>query len=228
MTSVSGAAFDATVSSAGAGALAAPPTDVVRKTVPPVSGAAAGTTVDTAPADDVGASTTAFEDAAGKTLVSGTASVAGAERGFLPCSPSPPGVWIPRDGCCRAGRPGEQYGSYVGVEGYHRRETIAAAAATVYHHREASAAAVVAVSACHRREASVAAAVAAAACHRREASVAAAAAAAKACHHRETVVAAAAAAAEACYRRPRPPRPENHDRREEHGGAMDVPGIGEE
>ena len=104
--SVSGAAFDAAVSSAGAGALAAPPTDVVRKTVPPVSGATAGTTVDAAPADDVGASTTALEDAAGKTLVSGTASVAGAERGFLTCSPSPPDVWIPRDGCCRAGRAG--------------------------------------------------------------------------------------------------------------------------
>ena len=82
------AAFDAAVSSAGAGALAAPPTDVVGKTVPPVAGAAAaGTAVNVAPADDVGASATAFEDAAGKTLVSGTASVAGAERGFLPCSP---------------------------------------------------------------------------------------------------------------------------------------------
>ena len=83
-----------------------PPTDVVGKTVPPVAGAAAGTAVDAAPADGVGASATAFEDAAGKTLMSGTASVAGAERGFLPCSPSPPDVWIPRDGCCRAGRAG--------------------------------------------------------------------------------------------------------------------------
>ena len=83
-----------------------PPTDGVGKTVPPVAGAAAGTAVDAAPADDVGASATAFEDAAGKILVSGTASVAGAERGFLPCSPSPPDVWIPRDGCCHAGRAG--------------------------------------------------------------------------------------------------------------------------
>ena len=64
--------------------MAAPPTDVVGKTVPPVAGSAAGTAVDAAPADDVGASATAFEDAAGKTLVAGTASVAGAERGFLP------------------------------------------------------------------------------------------------------------------------------------------------
>ena len=103
---VAAAAVNAAASSAGAGALAAPPTDVVGKTVPPVAGAAAGTAVDAAPADDVGASATAFEDAAGKTLVSGTASVTGAERGFLPCSPSPPDVWIPRDGCCRAGRAG--------------------------------------------------------------------------------------------------------------------------
>ena len=91
----------------------------------------------------------------------------------------------------------EQYGSYVGVdEGYHRRETIAAAAAAAVY---------------HRRETSVAAAAAAAVCHCREISVA-----------------AAAAAAETCYRRPRPPRPENHDRRQEHGGAMDVPGTGGE
>ena len=69
-----------------------PPTDVVGKTVPPVAGAAAGTAVDAAPADDVGAYATAFEDAAGKTLVSGSASVAGAERGFLLCSPSSPDV----------------------------------------------------------------------------------------------------------------------------------------
>ena len=51
----------------------------------------------------------------------------------------------------------------------------------------------------------------------------------------------AAAAAEACHRReipycypfvglrlPRSPRPDNHDRRQEHGGAMDVPGTGGE
>ena len=112
-----------------------------------------------------------------------------------------------------AGREGK-HGTYVGAgEESHRRETIAAAAAAaaVYHPRETSVVAAVAGSACHRREASVAAAVAAVACHRREASVAAAAAAAKACHHR-----------------PRPPRPENHDRRQEHRGAMDVPGTGGE
>ena len=97
---VAEAAVNATVPSSEAGALAVPPTDVVGKTVPPVAGAAAGTDVDAAPADDVGASATAFEDAAGKTLVSGTASVAGGERGFLPCSPSPPDVWILRDGKC--------------------------------------------------------------------------------------------------------------------------------
>ena len=80
---VAEAAVNATVPSSEAGALAVPPTDVVGKTVPPVAGAAVSTDVDAAPAD-VGASATAFEDAAGKTLVSGTASVAGGERGFLP------------------------------------------------------------------------------------------------------------------------------------------------
>ena len=67
---VAEAAVNATVPLSEAGALAVPPTDVVGKTVPPVAGAAAGTDVDAAPADDVGASATAFEDAAGKTLVS--------------------------------------------------------------------------------------------------------------------------------------------------------------
>ena len=117
----------------------------------------------------------------------------------------------------------EKHGSYVDAdEESHRSETIAAVAA--------------AAAACHRRETSVAAAPAAAACHRRESSVAAAAAAAEACHRRETSVAAAAAAAEACHRReipyrrpfvdlrlPRPPRPENHGRRQEHGGSMVPP-----
>ena len=104
----------------------------------------------------------------------------------------------------------------------HRRETIAAVAATAAacHHHETSVAAAAAAAACHRREASVAAAAAAAACHRREASVAAAAAAAvEACHRREASVAVAAAAAEACHRRPRPPRPKNHGRRQKHGGT---------
>ena len=114
-----------------------------------------------------------------------------------------------------------KHGSYVDADDEsHRRETIAAvaAAAAACHHRETSVAAAAAAAACHRREASVAAAAAAAACHRREASVAVAAAAA-ACHRREASVAAAAAAAEACHRRPRPPRPENHGRRQEHGGT---------
>ena len=76
----------------------------------------------------------------------------------------------------------------------------------------------------------------------RETSIAAAvAAAAAACHLRETSIVLAAAAAEACHRREmpycypfvglrlqRPPRPDNHDRRQEHGGAMDVPGTGGE
>ena len=115
-----------------------------------------------------------------------------------------------------------KYGSYVDAdEEFHRRETITAvaAAAAAYHHHETSVAAAAAAAACHRREASVAAAAAAAACHRCEASVAAAAAAAEACHRCETSVAEAVAAAEACHRRPRPPRPENHDRRQEHGGT---------
>ena len=128
-----------------------------------------------------------------------------------------------------------KHGSYVDAdEEYHRCETIAAvaaaachhretgvvaaASAAAYHRREASVAAATAAAACHRREASVAAAAAAAACHRREASVAEAAAA-SACHRRETSVAAVAAAAEACHCRPRPPRPENHGRRQEHEGT---------
>ena len=71
--------------------------------------------------------------------------------------------------------------------------------------------------------------------------VVAVAAAAMGCHHRETSVVVAAAAAEACHRReipyghpfveprlPWPPSPENHDRRQEHGGSMDFPGTGVE
>ena len=56
----------------------APPTDVAEGTVPPVAGAAAGTTADAAPADDAGASAKPFDDAAGKTRVPVTASAAGA------------------------------------------------------------------------------------------------------------------------------------------------------
>ena len=63
----------------------------------------------------------------------------------------------------------------------------------------------------HRRETSIAAAVAAAAaaCHRRETSIVVAAAAAEGCHRREIPY---------CYpfvglRLPRPPCPDNHDRR---------------
>ena len=82
---VAEAAVDATVPSSEAGALAVPPTDVVGKTVPPVAGAAAGTDVDAAPVDDVGASATAFEDAAGKTLVSDITSTAGAAVGANCC-----------------------------------------------------------------------------------------------------------------------------------------------
>ena len=48
------------------------------KTVPPVAGAAAGTAADAAPADDVGASTTPFDDTSGKTRVPVIASAAGA------------------------------------------------------------------------------------------------------------------------------------------------------
>ena len=61
--------FDCVVSSAEAGVLAAPTTDVVGKTVPPVAGAAAGTAADAAPADDVGASATPFDDTSRKTRV---------------------------------------------------------------------------------------------------------------------------------------------------------------
>ena len=73
---VAGAAFDAGVSSAESGALAAPPTDVVGKKVPPVAGAAAGTAADAAPADDVGASATPFDDTSGKIRVPVIASAA--------------------------------------------------------------------------------------------------------------------------------------------------------
>ena len=138
-----------------------------------------------------------------------------------------------------AGREGK-HGSYVDAdEESHRRETIAAdaVAAAACHHRETIAAVAAAAAACHRREARVAAAAAAASYHRREASVAAAAAAA-AYHRREASVAVAAAAAEAYHRREIPyghpfvglrlprPRPENHNRRQEHGGSMDVLGTG--
>ena len=140
----------------------------------------------------------------------------------------------------------EKHGSYVDVDEYHRRETVAAvaAAAVACHRREISVAvAAAAAEACHRRETSVAVAAAAVeACHRSKISVAvAAAAAAEACHRRKTSVAVTAAAAKACHRReipyghpfvglrlPRPPRPENHGQRQEYGGSMDVPGTGGE
>ena len=113
----------------------------------------------------------------------------------------------------------EKHGNYVDAgEESHRRESIVAVTA--------------AGAACHHRETGVAAAAAAAACYRRETSVAAAAAAAEACDRRETSFAVAAAAAEACHRReipygrpfvglrlPRPPRPQNHGRRQEHASS---------
>ena len=70
-----GAAFDAAVSSAGAGVLAAPPTDVVGKTVPPVAGAAVGYAACAAPADDGGASATADDSRAPTAPLSGVAEV---------------------------------------------------------------------------------------------------------------------------------------------------------
>ena len=93
---VAGAAFDTASDDAA-------PADDSRAPTASLSGGAEGTVplaVDAAPADDVGASATAFEDAAGKTLVSCTASVADGVRGFLPCFPSPPDVWVLRDGSC--------------------------------------------------------------------------------------------------------------------------------
>ena len=135
----------------------------------------------------------------------------------------------------------EKHGNYVDSDDEsHRRETIAAvaAAAAACHRRETiAAAAAAAAEACHHRETSVAVAAVAAVCHRRVTSVDVAAAATEACHCRETSVAAAAAgAAEVCHRReipyhrpfvdlrlPRPPRPETHGRRQEHGGSMVSP-----
>ena len=81
-----------------------------------------------------------------------------------------------------------------------------------------------AVAACHHHETSVAVAAAVAACHRREASVAVAAATAEACHRREIPYGHPFVG----LRLPRPSRPENHDRRQKHGGSMDVPGTGGE
>ena len=75
---VADTAVNAAVSSAEEGALVAPPIDAAGKTVPPVGGAAAGTAADAAPIDDVGVSTTSFDDTAEKTLVPVTASAAGA------------------------------------------------------------------------------------------------------------------------------------------------------
>ena len=75
---VDGAAVNAAVSSAEEGALAAPPTDAVGKTMPPDNGATAGTATDATPIDDVGVFATPFDDTAGKTLVPVTASAGGA------------------------------------------------------------------------------------------------------------------------------------------------------
>ena len=83
------------------------PTDAVRKTVPPVAGAAAGTAADAAPADDAGASTTPFDDAAGKTRVPVTAAAAGAAAasatavGADCCGSSAVDIAVRVGGCCR-------------------------------------------------------------------------------------------------------------------------------
>ena len=71
-----------------------PPIDAVGKTVPPIGGAAAGTSADATPIDDVGVSATPFDDTAGKALVPVTASAAGAVAASAPtigadcCGPS--------------------------------------------------------------------------------------------------------------------------------------------
>ena len=75
---ITGTTVNTAVPSAEAGALVAPPIDAVGETVPPVAGAAAGTAADAAPADDAGASTTLFNDTAGKRRVQVTAAAAGA------------------------------------------------------------------------------------------------------------------------------------------------------
>ena len=76
---VAGVAVDAAVPTAEAGILPPPPpTDAVGKTASSVADAAAGTAADAAPADDVGASATPFDNTAGKTLVPGIASAEGA------------------------------------------------------------------------------------------------------------------------------------------------------
>ena len=75
---VAGAAVNAALPSTETGALADPPTDAVGKTVPPVTGAVAGTAANDAPANDAGASATPYDYTAGKTRVPVTASAAGA------------------------------------------------------------------------------------------------------------------------------------------------------
>ena len=75
---VAGAAVNAAIPSAEAGAQAALPTDAVGKTVPLFAGATAGTAANAAPADDAGASATPFDDTTRKTRVPVTASAAGA------------------------------------------------------------------------------------------------------------------------------------------------------
>ena len=193
---VAEAAVNATVPSSEAGALAVPPTDVVGKTVPPVAGAAAGTDVDAAPADDVGASATAFET----------------QRGKHWCR-APLQSQVVKGGSCRAPRHLLTYGFSVTVALVVRVVALVGRDGKHWTYLGAG-------EQSHRRETSSAAAVAA--WHRRKTSIVVAAAAAEACHRREMPY---------CYpfvrlRLQRPPRPDNHDRRQEHGGAMDVPGTG--
>ena len=102
-----GATVNAAVLSAEVDALAAPLTDAVGKTVPPVTGAAAGNAADSAPADDAGASATLFDDTAGETRVPVTAATAGAAAASATsvsadfCGPSAVDIAVCFGGCCR-------------------------------------------------------------------------------------------------------------------------------
>ena len=103
---VAGAAVNAAVPSAEAGAMTAPPADAVGKIVPPVAGAAAVTAADAAPAEDAGASAPPFDDTAEKTRVPITAAAARAAAasatavGADCCGPSAVDV-VCFGGCCR-------------------------------------------------------------------------------------------------------------------------------
>ena len=179
-------------------------TDASEITVSPVNGAAAGTAADASPIDDVGVFVTLFDNTAGKTLVPVTASAVGAVAANATAVGSD--CFGPSDR------------ENIELSIFSDDATPLAVAAVAPVGREERHGSYVDADEYHHRETVAAVAAAAMASHKK------AAAAAEACHRREIPYGHPYVE----LRLPRPPSPEKHDRRQEHGGSMDVPGTGGE